>query len=137
MGANQPQRMRIWRGIVFMAIVGSAHKFLKNGMRYRVEEVAAAAWLVRIDDTGAEHGEPFEMSLEDVARDLRLMHAHCYLSCQARTIHGPLRLAQTDSRLYTLRFLVVGMGRAPAGCCVEVERAPATAFVERGEWCGV
>jgi hypothetical protein len=54
MGDNQPQRMRIWRGIVLMAIVGSAHKLLKNGLRYRVEEVAATARLVRIDDSGAE-----------------------------------------------------------------------------------
>jgi len=56
-----------------------------------------------------------------VARDLRLTHALCYYSCQARTIHGPLRLAQTDSRWFTLRHLIVGLGRAPAGNCVEVE----------------
>jgi hypothetical protein len=61
------------------------------------------------------------MSLEDVARDLRLTHALCYYSCQARTIHGPLRLSQTDSRWFTLRHLIVGLGRAPGGCRVEVE----------------
>jgi hypothetical protein len=121
MGDNQPQRMRIWRGIVLMAIVGSAHKMLKNGLRYRVEEVAATACLVRINDAGGERGEPFEMSLADVARDLRLTHALCYYSCQARTIYGPLRLAQTDSRWFSLRHLIVGLGRAPAGVCMEVE----------------
>jgi hypothetical protein len=119
-GANQPQRMRLWRGIVLMAVVG-AHKLLKNGLRYRVEEVAETARLVWIDDAGAARGEPFEMSLEDVAQDLRLTHALVYYSCQARTIHGPLRLAQTDSRWFSLRHLIVGLGRAPAGCCVEVE----------------
>jgi hypothetical protein len=122
MGANQPQKMRIWSGIVLMAIVGSAHKLLKNGLRYRVEEVAATAGLVRIDDAGAgARGEPLQMSLEDVARDLRITHALRYYSCQARTIHGPLRLAQTDSRWFTLRHLIVGLGRAPCGVCVEVE----------------
>jgi hypothetical protein len=121
MGDNQPQRMRLWKGIVLMAVVGSAHKLLKNGLRYRVEEVAETARLVRIDDAGAERGEPFEMGLADVARDLRLTHALCYYSCQARTIYGPLRLAQTDSRWFTLRHLIVGLGRAPAGVCVEVE----------------
>jgi hypothetical protein len=86
-----------------------------------VEEVAETARLVWIDDAGAARGEPFEMGLEDVARDLRLTHALVYYSCQARTIHGPLRLAQTDSRWFSLRHLIVGLGRAPAGCCVEVE----------------
>jgi hypothetical protein len=80
MGDNQPQKMRIWKGIVLMAIVGSAHKVLKNGLRYRLEEVAATARFVRIDDAGAARGEPFEMSLADVARDLRLTHALCYYS---------------------------------------------------------
>jgi hypothetical protein len=56
MGDNQPQKMRIWRGIVLMAIVGSAHKLLKNGLRYCVEEVADCVRLVRIDDAGAERG---------------------------------------------------------------------------------
>jgi hypothetical protein len=118
-GANQPQKMRLWSGIVLIAVVGSVHRILKNGLRYRVEEVAASARLVRIDDAGAVRGEPFEMSLEDVARDLRLTHALCYYSCQARAIHGPLRLTQTDSRWFTLRHLIVGLGRAPAGCEVE------------------
>jgi hypothetical protein len=121
MGANQPQKMRVWKGIVLMAVVGSAHKVLKNGLRYRVEEVAETARLVRINDAGAERDEPFELSLADVARDLRLTHVLCYYSCQARTIHGPLRLAQTDSRWFSLRHLIVGLGRAPAGVCVEVE----------------
>jgi hypothetical protein len=112
MGANQPQKMRVWRGQVLMAVVGSAHKLLKNGLRYRVEEVAATARLVRIDDAGAARGEPFQMSLEDVAHDLRLTHTLCYYSCQARTIHGPLLLMQTDSRWVTLRHLIVGLGRA-------------------------
>jgi hypothetical protein len=121
MGDNQPQQMRLWTGIVLMAVVGSAHKHLKNGLRYRVEEVGVAVQLARVDDGGAVRGEPFQMGLADVARDLRLTHALCYYSCQARTIHGPLRLAQTDSRWFTLRHLIVGLGRAPAGNCVEVE----------------
>jgi hypothetical protein len=113
--------MRLWKGIVLMAVVGSAHKVLKNGLRYKVEEMADCARLVKINDAGAERGEPFQMSLEDVARDLRLTHALCYYSCQAHTIYGPLRLTQTNSRCFTLRHLIVGLGRAPSGVCVEVE----------------
>jgi hypothetical protein len=104
-----------------MAVVGSAHKLLKNGLCYRVEVVAATARLVRVDDAGAARGEPFEMSLQDVERDLRLTHALWYYSCQAHTIHGKLRLTQTDSRCFTLRHLIVGLGRVPAGCDVEVD----------------
>jgi hypothetical protein len=102
-------------GIVLMAVVGSAHKHLKNGLRYRVEEVGEAVRLVRVDDAGVERKEPFVMSLAEVARDLRLTHALCYYSCQARTIHGPLRLAQTDSRWFTLRHLIVRAGPRAGG----------------------
>ena len=118
--ANQPQKMRVWKGIVLMAIVGSAHKQLKNGLRYRVEEISEPMKLVRINDAGEVHGEPFSMAHDDVARDLRLTHALCYYSCQARTIHGPLRLAQTSNPHFTLRHLVVGLGRAPTSENVEV-----------------
>jgi hypothetical protein len=73
MGDNQPQRMRLRKGIVLMAIVGSAPRLLKPGPRYRAEELAETARLARIDDLGAERGEPFEMRLADVARNLRLL----------------------------------------------------------------
>jgi hypothetical protein len=40
---------------------------------------------------------------------------------QARTILGPLRLAQTAHSRFELTHLIVGLGRAPSGDVVEVE----------------
>jgi hypothetical protein len=120
LGANMPQRMRVWRGQVLMAVVGSAHRVLKNGLRYRVLELSPLR-VVKIDDAGEARGEPFALPVEEAARDLRLTHALCYYSSQARTIHGPLRLAQTEHPHFTLRHLIVGLGRAPSGSEVEVE----------------
>ena len=120
LGANMPQRMRVWRGQVLMAVVGSAHRVLKNGLRYRVLELSPLK-VVKIDDAGEARGEPFAVPVEEAARALRLTHALCYYSSQARTIHGPLRLAQTDHPHFTLRHLIVGLGRAQDGSEVEVE----------------
>jgi hypothetical protein len=39
----------------------------------------------------------------------------------ARAIHGELRLAQIDGRCFALRHLIIGLGRALCGACVEVE----------------
>jgi len=56
-----------------------------------------------------------------VAAKLRLTHAITYFSSQARTILGSLRLVDTASQHFTLRHLIVGLGRAPNGSDVQVE----------------
>jgi len=112
-----------------MAVCGSTHKTLKNGLRYRVVEATAAEdttvcgslKLECVDDANEPRGEPFTLDAAEAARFLRLTHALCYYTVQARTIHGPLRLAQTDHKHFTLRHLIVGLGRAPEGGVVEVE----------------
>ena len=58
---------------------------------------------------------------EALARTMRLTHAFTYYSSQARTIRGELRLCDTDHRHFTLRTLIVGLGRAPRGDIVQVE----------------
>jgi hypothetical protein len=120
-GANQPQDMRVWPGLVLMAVCQSSHKLLKNGLRYRVEELGANLTLRCIGDGGEQRGEQFTLAVAEVAKSLRLTHAICYYSTQARTIHGPLRLAQTSHRMFTLTHLIVGLGRGPCGDDIEVE----------------
>jgi hypothetical protein len=102
--ANIRQDMRIWKGIVLMAVCKSTGTTLRNGLRYQVVDWGNAdkapcgdkVRLVQIDDSSQHIGEPFEITKEAVAEKLRLTHALCYFSVQARTIRGPLRLAQTD-----------------------------------------
>ncbi len=120
-GANQPQDMRVWVGLALMAVCQSSHKVLKNGLRYRVEELGASLTLLCIGDKGEPRGEPFTLAVAEVAKSLRLTHAMCYYSTQARTIYGPMRLAQTSHRMFTLTHLIVGLGRGPCGDDIEVE----------------
>ena len=68
-----------------------------------------------------EAGEPFELKTEDVPKKLRLTYAITYDSSQARTLNGGVILTQTDHRHFTLRRLIVGLGRAPNGADVQVE----------------
>ena len=74
-----------------------------------------------IDDRGDSVGEPLLLDQKKLAATLRLSHALCYFSSQSRTIVGGLRLSQTGSPRFSLRHLIVGLGRAPEGCVVEVE----------------
>ena len=112
-----------------MAVCKTTDAMLRNGLRYQVIDWDAAAdkapvgalQVTRIDDDAQRLGEPFVIGKEVVAEKLRLTHALCYSNAQARTIRGPLRLAQTDHEHFSLRHLIVGQGRAPDGRCVEVE----------------
>ena len=76
--------------------------------------------MTQIDDADKAVGTSFKMTEKDLAINMRLTHAFTYFSAQARTIYGPLRLYQTDHPHFTLRHLIVGLGRAPNGASVEV-----------------
>ena len=65
--------------------------------------------------------DPITMSTELISHKFVPVHAITYDSSQARTLHGGVRLAQTDHPRMTVRKLIVGLGRAPAGCDVQVE----------------
>ena len=120
---NQPQDMRIWQGIVLMAIVPQSGALVKNGVRYEVLNVEGDNQfeLVAIHDDGARTSENFIVDKKELGSNFRLTHALTYFSAQARTIHGGIRLAQTSRKCFTLRHLVLGLGRAPRGCDVQVE----------------
>jgi hypothetical protein len=119
--ANLPQDMLVWVGLALMAVCSSSHRVLKNGLRYEVLALGEALELRGVGDDGEARGEPFTMPAAEVAKSLRLTHALCYYSTQARTIVGPLRLAQTALPRFELTHLIVGLGRAPSGDVVEVE----------------
>ena len=91
-------------------------------MAIAVTEYGATEFdMVCVNDKNERVSETFMMSEEDLARTMRLTHAFTYYSSQARTIMGELRLCDTDHRHFTLRHLIVGLGRAPRGDIVRVE----------------
>jgi hypothetical protein len=136
--ANKPQDMRIWEGIVLMARVKGMLKIktaggesitLQNGRRYQVVSIAVTEdgaisgtkfEMACVNDKDEKVSETFMMSEEDLARTMRLTHAFTYYSSQARTIRGELRLCDADHRQFSLRHLIVGLGRAPRGDIVQV-----------------
>jgi hypothetical protein len=61
------------------------------------------------------------LTADELGNKMRLSYAITYFSSQARTINGPLRLAQTSSRNFSLRHLIVGLGRGPSSRDIQVE----------------
>ena len=115
------QDMKLWPGITLQAAV-TDRKHLKNALRYQVLEVTEETCsLARVNDEGKGVGEQFTMPTPEVPKKLRLTYAITYDSSQARTLYGHVRLVQTDHMHMTLRRLIVGLGRAPAGIQLEVE----------------
>ena len=85
------------------------------------EDSAAEFGMVCVNDKGERVSGTFMMPEADLVRTMRLRHAFTYYSSQARTITGELRLCNTNHRHFTLRHLIVGLGRAPSGHFVQVE----------------
>ena len=77
--------------------------------------------LAHTDDDDIVGDDKFPMSQAELACNMRLTHAITYFGSQARTIRGGLCLADTDSPRFTIRHLIVGLGRAPNGRDVHVE----------------
>ena len=125
--ANQPQDMRIYEGIVLVARCKSNEKHVKNGCRYMVRAITEEDddqynfELINVKDDDRETGESFIMSTAELGKNMRLSYAITYFSSQARTINGPLRLAQTSNKNFTLRHLIVGLGRGPVSQDIQVE----------------
>lgn len=118
------QPMLLWEDMVLQSAVTDKNTKipLLNGLRYKVCSVSAdITQLVQVNDTAEAIKEPFEMATKDVPRKLRLTYAITYDSAQARTLHGGVLLTQTDHQHFTLRRLIVGLGRAPLGSDVQVE----------------
>ena len=77
--------------------------------------------MIAVADDNREVGESYTMTPEDLGSEMRLFLAITYSSSQARTISGPLRLAQTSHPNFTLRHLIVGLGRGPVSSDIQVE----------------
>ena len=119
--------MWIYKGIVLIARCKTREKHLKNGVRYKVRAITEEEdeqhnfEMIAVTDDDEESGESFIMTADELGNKMRLSYAITYFSSQARTINGPLRLAQTSSKNFSLRHLIVGLGRGPSSRDIQVE----------------
>ena len=56
-----------------------------------------------------------------VAGLFRPTHALTIDSAQARTLMGGVRVVETNHSFFSLRRLIVALGRSPTGACVQME----------------
>jgi len=121
--------MYIWPGIKLQAyqtqkcnnIKDKINYNIKNGLHYTVTKICDnKMFFNKLDKDDKIEGDEMVIPLEDVCNNLCLSYAITYHKSQARTIHGSLRLAQTDLKCFSHRHLIVGLGRAPIGANVQV-----------------
>ena len=94
---------------------------LKNGLCYRVSEINnEIVTLIQLDNNLDNIGESMSIATAEVPYKLLLRYALTYHKSQATTIPGSLRLPQTDHKYFTLRHLIVGLGRGPLGVDIQV-----------------
>ena len=111
------QVMLLWPGLALQAAATDRqHQLKKNALRHTIESVDAQhCKLVR------ENGETLTVPTLDVAKLFRLVHAITYDSSQARTLYGGIRLTELENPHFSLRRLIVGLGRSPTGALVQLE----------------
>ena len=77
--------------------------------------------LVKVNDTNEEIGQTFVLATSEVPAELRLSYAITIDNSQARTIYGNVRVIQTNHAHFSLRRLIVALGRVPDASQLEVE----------------
>ena len=117
------QRTAFENGVRYklLAIVAERDPYDDASESGQEQSPEASFEMVAVDDEDAPVGDSFLLTQEELGSKMRLSHAITYFSSQARTIHGALRLAQTNNSLFTLRHLIVGLGRGPVGADIQVE----------------
>ena len=73
-----------------------------------------------LDNDQKLSGDLMYLTKDEIAHKLLLCYAYTYHKTQGRTIHGIIRLAETSSKNFTLRHLIVGLGRGPEGKNIQV-----------------
>jgi hypothetical protein len=118
----QPQTANFWKG---MTVVGCSRgrgplKKVMNGVFYDILGFDSANVQLRMHAScvGSEStaAEPFSLSHEHFLLGLRLTHALPYNYFQGRTLKGQkLMLMDLRSPRFTMRHLIMGMGRVTKG----------------------
>ena len=104
---NAPQSCWLWPGVTLVGAGGCCPKGILVEVTALTEEEVCLS-------SGAKLGR------EQVCKCTRLAHCLCYASVQGLTLPGVVRLEDTDSPMFCLRKLYVGVSRATAAEKVEV-----------------
>jgi hypothetical protein len=68
-GTNQPLDLRVLAGIILMEVSASTNRLLKNGLRYRLEEVQSTSlMLAKVGDDDKLRAQPFQLEMDEVAK---------------------------------------------------------------------
>jgi hypothetical protein len=112
-GDTRAQPFFCWPGLELQA--GKTEGEIKNGIRFTVETV---------DMFNCQLKGPtatFTLATVSTAELFRPTHALAIDSSQARTLMGGVKVVETGHNFFTLRRLIVALGRSPTGACVQVE----------------
>ena len=130
---NGGQNMKIWKGIILQSAVTTYKNKksqtnnstrLRNACRYIVHDFDDdAIYIQQIDDKGQTqyindtgetiiYSDIFDIELKEVCTNLRLSYASTYDSIQSATCYGNIGLYETEKSNFTVRKLIVGLGRA-------------------------
>ena len=108
--------MHLWPSLLLQAATTDRTHALKNALRFEVSAVdTQQCTLCR------ESGEPLVVPTPQVPILFRLVHATTYDSSQALTFLNGIRLTELEHPHFSLRRLIVGLGRSPTGSLVQVK----------------
>jgi len=110
---TRAQSFFCWPGLELQA--GQTDKLMKNGIRHTVVSVD------RDECRLLTGGTELAMGTALVAGLFRPTHALTIDSAQARTLMGGVRVVETNHSFFSLRRLIVALGRSPTGACVQME----------------
>ena len=117
--------MYIWPDLILQSYQTEAkakQHNIKNGIFYKIKEITEnIVKFIKIDNDTNESGELMQLPINEVPQKLLLCWAYTYHKSQGKTIHGVLCLAQTQHKNFTLRHLLVGLGRGPLGKNIKFE----------------
>jgi hypothetical protein len=134
----QPQSCYVWAGLEVMGSVRASKGKVVNGVHYVVTSLTDAGCTLKLhpdfkpsedesEDDERVDGEA-KMTWDEFLRTTRLVHALPYCYYQGKTVRdGVLGLMNTRSPHFTMRHLILGLGRVTnsrraALCAPEVER---------------
>jgi len=109
------QSLRIWPGLVLSGGSTDRKLGLRHALSYTVETVDSDWCTLRRDDTS------ITIETSQVASAFRLCHAMTIDSSQALTLQGRVLIVEASHKFFSLRRLIVALGRSPSHELVYVQ----------------
>ena len=110
------QSMLLWPGLKLVAGLTNRKHGLKNALGWVVQEVDHA-WCTVLDNNQRSITVP----TTDVAGLFRLTHGLTIDSSQSMTLQGRVLVVESDHKHFSLRRLIVALGRVPRADMIHVQ----------------